>query len=327
MSATVVKIIEINPIPDADRIELATVLGWNVIIGKSENFAVGDLAIYYSISSIPRDTLPGLVAGKPIKTLKMRGVLSQGYLTKLPQELANNVKEGDDVTEILGVRRHYEVDEIDVASEHEHKFPEHLVSRTEQARIQNYPWMINKLMQMPIRVTIKYDGTSSTYIKTSDGGLIYSRNQAADKPGSVYFNIAQKYNIFEKMPVNLAIQGEICGPKIQKNKLGLSEIDFFVFDIFDTAEQKYLDWSKIVEICNQIGLKTVALVGLYESGSQYFPTENVIKTLIQRANETKYVSNNTLAEGFVVTQNSPVCGRDRVSFKVISNEFLLKYKL
>lgn len=49
--AQIVRVLEINPIKDADRIELASVLGWKVIIKKDE-FKVGDLAIYYSINSI-----------------------------------------------------------------------------------------------------------------------------------------------------------------------------------------------------------------------------------------------------------------------------------
>ena len=42
--ASVVKIIDIQPIPNADAIVVAKVKGWNVVV-KRDEFKVGDLAV------------------------------------------------------------------------------------------------------------------------------------------------------------------------------------------------------------------------------------------------------------------------------------------
>ena len=46
--ASVVKIADIQPIPNADAIVVASVKGWKVVVKKDE-FKVGDLAVYYEI--------------------------------------------------------------------------------------------------------------------------------------------------------------------------------------------------------------------------------------------------------------------------------------
>ena len=38
--AHIEEIIDIQPIPDADKIEVATILGWKVVISKADNFHI-----------------------------------------------------------------------------------------------------------------------------------------------------------------------------------------------------------------------------------------------------------------------------------------------
>ena len=45
------RIIDLQPISGADKIELATVLGWKVVVSKSENHKVGDLIAYVEIDT------------------------------------------------------------------------------------------------------------------------------------------------------------------------------------------------------------------------------------------------------------------------------------
>ena len=81
--AYVVKIDNIEPIPNYDRVEWATVGGWKVIVQKGQ-FKVGDPAIYFEIDSrVPsdRECFAFLEKRKyKIKTIKMCGVISQGLL-------------------------------------------------------------------------------------------------------------------------------------------------------------------------------------------------------------------------------------------------------
>ena len=118
--ASVQKITVIKPIEGKDKIVLAQVEGWEVIVGK--NFNVGDLCVYFEIDSILPD-IPLFAAIKKrsnlrIKTMKMGGVISQGFVISLQEveqvakavkeKLPKNIKEGIDLTKILHVEKYEE---------------------------------------------------------------------------------------------------------------------------------------------------------------------------------------------------------------------------
>ena len=80
--AYIVKIDEIRPIPNYDRVEHARVGGWWVIV-KKDQFKVGDPAIYIEVDSRVPEEEPFMFLDKrhfKVKTLKMCGVVSQGLL-------------------------------------------------------------------------------------------------------------------------------------------------------------------------------------------------------------------------------------------------------
>ena len=93
--ATIQKIVSVSPIEGADAIEVARVLNWDVVVKKGE-FSVGDLAVYFEIDSwIPSALAPFLtkpghfpktyngVEGEKLRTIRLRGALSQGLLLPL----------------------------------------------------------------------------------------------------------------------------------------------------------------------------------------------------------------------------------------------------
>ena len=78
--ATIEKIAALNPIKDADAIEVAAIRGWKVVVKKGE-FQVGDLCVYCEIDSVlPERPEFEFLANKNyrIKTIKLRGQVSQG---------------------------------------------------------------------------------------------------------------------------------------------------------------------------------------------------------------------------------------------------------
>ena len=80
--AYIVKIDEIRPIENYDRVEHARVGGWWVIV-KKDQFKVGDLAIYIEVDAKVPEKEPFMFLAKKkfrVKTLKMCGVISQGLL-------------------------------------------------------------------------------------------------------------------------------------------------------------------------------------------------------------------------------------------------------
>ena len=63
--ATIRKISELRPIPEADLIETAVLDGWEVVVKKDEH-KVGDLVVYCEIDSwIPYDLAPFLYGKEP----------------------------------------------------------------------------------------------------------------------------------------------------------------------------------------------------------------------------------------------------------------------
>lgn len=106
--AYIVTIDNITQIEGADRIELASVGGWRVIVNK-EQFKPGDAAVFFEIDSLlPETEWSEFLRPKKfrIKTYKLNkfGVISQGLL--MPMDILPNNKQyvvGDDVTKILGV--------------------------------------------------------------------------------------------------------------------------------------------------------------------------------------------------------------------------------
>jgi RNA ligase (TIGR02306 family) len=145
---------------------------------------------------------------------------------------------------------------------------------------------------------------------------------------SVYWEMARKYNIPENMEnlgLNLVIQGEICGPGIQKNRLDLKEVHLFVFDVFDIDRQEYFGKKELDDFCEALGLEQVEV----DEGFHMPPTEvgfsNFVECLLDQS-KGKYKSGYP-REGIVirpdVTEFSQAL-QGRISFKVINPDFLLK---
>lgn len=106
--AHVEKIIDIQPILNADKIEVATVLGWKVVIKKDE-FKVGDKIIYIEIDSrVPKDEpYFSFLADRnyKVKSIKLRKQVSQGLIVPMSLLPEGDYKEGDDVTDILKITK------------------------------------------------------------------------------------------------------------------------------------------------------------------------------------------------------------------------------
>ena len=107
--AYITRVTGISPM-DADRLESVDILGWHVVCGKGE-FKVGDLGVFIEVDSLCPEQPPfsemEFLKSKyyKVKTQKIRGVYSQGLFMPL-SAFGNKLvdaKEGDDVTELLGI--------------------------------------------------------------------------------------------------------------------------------------------------------------------------------------------------------------------------------
>ena len=115
--AHIEQIARLEPIPGYDRVELATILGWKVVVKKDE-FKVGSWCCYFEIDSkLPEKEWSEFLRAKhfKVKTQRMCKVISQGLALPIDciPELQNKIlKIGDDVTEILGVTYSVQEDNI-----------------------------------------------------------------------------------------------------------------------------------------------------------------------------------------------------------------------
>jgi hypothetical protein len=191
--ASVQRIVDIRPIQDADFIEVAKVLGWECVVKKSDGFKVGDLVVYVEVDSIvpDRPEFDFLRERKfKVKTIKLRGQVSQGLVLPLSILPKGNYKEGDDVTNILGIIKYDPQAELEQKLMEEkkqinkkriykflsrtpfirrilpkrktYKFPE-FIKKTDEDRIQLFPNICEEYKDLTFSVTEKLDGQSATY--------------------------------------------------------------------------------------------------------------------------------------------------------------------
>lgn len=332
--ASVVRVDALDPIPGADQIEVASVLGWKCVV-KKDTFRVGDLGVYMEIDSVPPDEeryafLWSKTERLPrprnyrIRTVRLRGQVSQGLLLPISDVVDENsgpvaLEVGKDLTDVLGVAK-WEPPSVDVGgSQARGGFPIG-VPKTDEVRIQAQPELLQALAGCPWEATVKLDGTSATFAMVDGEFHACSRNLSVREGDNIYWRMARRYRLPELLALapNLAIQGEICGPAIQKNRLGLGEHDLFVFDMWDYGRWEYLSSSAVRELCHLFGLRVVPLAAV---GTAF----NLGIEDLLRAADGKYEGTDNDREGIVVRSSLEGCVRPdlRVSFKVVSNRFLL----
>lgn len=330
-NASIQKIIDISLHPNADSLEIASVLGWKCIVRKGE-FKKDDYVVFVSIDSLVPDAdwSKFLNGHNKIRTIKLRGEISQGLILPvsiLPDSIT--LEEGLDVSEPLGIL-HYEKSIHSLLSGGaKGNFPSHLVSKTDEVLIQNYPKLLNEIAGLPTVITSKYDGTSATYIWNDGTFMVCSRNTEKKLDSdNVYTMIANKYNLasrMEKLNRNLAIQGEIIGPGIQGNKVGLDEVDIRVFQIFDLDKRQFLPLEEMITTCTN--LSTLLIAEILEIKEKFdYTLEELIEKAKGSYTETgdKYPREGIVVRPLMPTY-SPTINRN-LSFKVINVEYALKYK-
>src|SRR5690606_882923 len=147
--ASIRVISELKPIEGADFLQLAIVDGWQCVVRKGE-FTVGQKVVYFEIDSwVPYLFAPFLmkdgkirtfngVEGDRIRTIKLRGQLSQGLVIPIPLtvEKAGLLAEGDDVTEVLGIQKYERELPASLQGMAKGSFPS-FIRKTDQERIQN----------------------------------------------------------------------------------------------------------------------------------------------------------------------------------------------
>jgi hypothetical protein len=358
--ASIQKIIEILPIPNCDNIEMAKVLGWDLVVKKGE-FKPGDYCVYFEIDSLlPNKPWSTFMEPKKfkVKTIKLRGQISQGLalpINEFPELKKLRIYEGRDLTDTLGIikigtkvlpkmhpfwkffRRiwfkylaaywHFIFGKPSKGSQ---EFPTHIVSKTDECRIQSSPNLINENLGREFYISEKVDGCSTTiFTHMGDKGICsrnfrldtknpYSPNDTRNKIVKYFMeDLQKKYERFTSENKCVALQAELLGPGIQGNKYDLKETDLYVFQIFDTAKRETLPIKEALELAAKYGFKWVPILS-------YFTMDKThdVKYFVNLSQEKSLLNKKTEREGIVIRTTE---GR-KVSFKAINPKFLLKHE-
>ena len=335
--ASIQTILSIAPIAGADKIVVVKVLGWECVALKEE-FTVGSKCVYFELDSI----LPiapwnahlrkGSDINKPlrVKTIRLKGQLSQGLalpMTLLPEGI---YEVGQDVTELVGVKKYEPYVPAHLAGTVKGNFPSFL-HKTDETRLQSVPNVLDEAIAMGLVLvgTLKMDGTSFTaYRRDADFGVCSRNLDLKETEDNAHWKIARKLKLEEILRSedrNLAIQGEIVGPGIQSNRLGLTEQELHLFNLFDIDAGKHLGYEQLRKFGKKHGLSIVKMVGHNDFGIGGTTT---VARMLEVASALNY-DNGTPAEGIVWR---PMCEvysqalKGRMSFKVISNRYIELYK-
>lgn len=210
------------------------------------------------------------------------------------------------------------------------KWPD-FISKTDEPRVQNMPWVLDQ--KIPFIATEKVDGQSGTFFLVKKPGLFHlfhryefgvcSRNYRLPKPdNSSYWTVAQKYHL--EFVLNqlikeryhdvdfIAIQGEIIGPGIQQNKYKRTEYELYAFNLV-------VPYGKIDSVRARAYLSGLGVPFVPILDTEYRLPDTVDEMLAQATGESKLAP--TLREGLVLRNYLK-----QISFKAVSNDFLLKWK-
>lgn len=357
--ASVQKVLEVSPIPKADAIEVAKILGWEIVVKKGE-FQVGDSVVYIEIDSIVPDRIEfDFLRDRKfrVRTIKLRGQVSQGICFPMSILPKGKYSEGDDATELLGIKKYdpqgdaerkLVEQKLETSNNRIHKFfskypwyrklffkkskkggfPS-FIKKTDEDRIQLFPHICENEKDTVFQTTEKLDGQSGTWFlvknpkkwyqfgKNTYTFGVYSRNLHLPKEdNSSYWTIAKQYNIEEVLKCLIgdnqfiALQGEIIGTGIQKNKYKINGYDMYAFNLI--YPDKTIDSVNASEILRDYGIKFVPILDVN------FKLKDTIKECVECA-KGKSMLLPVLREGIVVRNY-----KKGISFKIINPDFLLK---
>ena len=344
--ATIRKVNEIKAIEGADLIDSAIVDGWQCVVKKGE-FKPGDLGVYFEIDSflpieeryeflrkssykkIPYPLHGQRAEGFRLKTVKLRGQISQGLM--LPLGIFPQLKTcavGKDVTETLRVELYEPPVSASLEGQVRGMLPGFL-KKTDEERIQNLPEYFDNYRNISFECTEKIDGSSMSVYFTRDDQGVCSRNlNLFEDDKNTLWEITRQlelHKLLKELNKNLALQGEVAGESIQKNLLKIKGQHFFLFNIWDIEKRRYLPPEERMDIFHLFEKRApIKHAPVISSAVKVFEKYKTMSELLDFAVGQSLINKNAHREGIVFKSLESI-GREIISFKAISNKYLLKH--
>ena len=356
MSSLIVKVCKVDKMekhPNADRLSIATVGGWNCIVGLDQ-YNEGDNVVFIPpdciipTELIEKYNLEYLKHNGRTGTVKLRGYISQGLILDVPE---GSWKLGDDVAVAMGITKYEQPEpnfsigggrqttkrrlnplfdkytDIENINNFKNVFKDgDLVVVTEKIHGCNGRWSLLPIAysrQLPLADKIKF--LWNKYVLKKKFEFVYGSHNVQLTSESknknfygedVWGKIAKKYDLANNLSENTIIYGEVYGEGIQDLTYGLKGIDFAVFDI--KRDGKYLNWDDVVNYCAWYSLPHVPVI----ADKVLFSTES----LGEWTDGKSLICDNQVREGCVIKpmieENNPRIGRKIL--KSVSTDYLTR---
>lgn len=322
---------EIKPHPNADRLELASVLGWQAVVEKGK-FQVGEKIVFVVIDTIlPYAPWSDFLSDKKdpekpirLKTIKLRKEYSQGLVLKL-SVLPENIQgwhEGADVGGALGIKKYEKEIPAQLSGEVLGGFPSYICAQTDEDNGLSNPELVEEVLRNRwITVTQKYDGSSCTIV-IEDRKITHvcsRRLSLKETDQNAFWKAARKLDLSKlDNSKRHVLQGELMGPGVQGNQLKLMEPELYVFQISsDNVFWPYLD---MVCLCRYtFGCQYVKHIDNYETDGG-----KIDLAFLQDLADRQTLPDGSPAEGIVVRPlDYKSAGNGRpLSFKIINRNYV-----
>ena len=332
--ATTGIIVELTPVPDADRLLAATVycgdVGvWHGVVNKENGIAVGDLVeVYLPDAIVPQEARFDFMQKMKyrVRVARLRGALSEVLIMPLSDKVAEyTISEGVSIMGVVGVTK-YVKDNIDPRLALG-DFPSH-TPKTDEPNYQSLSALhigvfagtkarqeLEGMMWKPWVATVKYDGTSTTaYV---DGGELKVCSRNLIVKGGEHWAAAKRYDLEGKLRLfnGIALQWETVGPGIQGNRAKLQDVQARLFCGFDIATQTYIGYDHLLELADRLAIPMADEVA---SGGAYNLNPADLDGLL---NGLVYPNTANKVEGIVVRTRAAMPREAKTSFKYLNPDY------
>lgn len=225
---------------------------------------------------------------------------------------------GLDVTDLLGIVKYEPPIPAELAGKVKGLFPS-FIRKTDEERIQNLSDQYDELKKHTYYITEKLDGSSATFYYKDGVFGVCSRNlELLETEGNTFWKVARELDLENKLKdygVNISVQGELIGEGIQGNPYKIKGQTVRFFNLFDIDLQEYHSLPTFQKTMNELGLETIPILDVR------FTLPESIDELLKYADSKSVLNPNFDREGVVIRSLDR-----KISFKVISNKFLLNEK-
>jgi RNA ligase (TIGR02306 family) len=293
INVSIEKVERIDKHPNADKLEIATILGTQTLV-QIGSFKAGDLAVFFPPDMIlPEPVAIGLGVkaylkhGNRIAATRLRGTPSYGFIQQVPEPLVGKAV-GTDVSDYYGAVKYEPPIRRSQLRNGQAKVRDKMMNFPEYTSIQHH-WKNHSIIEegLPVRITEKIHGTNSRIglikvdgewqfvggshhcVKNQFSNECYYSTLAAEVQHNVYWEPLQYENILHMLTDicdetnEVVVYGELFGPGVQDLDYGVpsGQLGYRVFDMMING--KYVDWDVLETWCNvyEVELVPVLYVG------------------------------------------------------------------